>query len=157
MHLMGLETAGGWHQTPHPPHCRHKHVRRVCLQIPLSTSSSILSHTSLGLWTEPPRWGGSAPPSRAGKMSLGVGGLEARASLTDKITGSAGTLADGRISFLASGGPVCPCLPPPDKSELAGLWTASLPSLGGVQVPSFHYMVFWQSKRLTYAGSLFTP
>lgn len=45
-----------------------------------------------------------------------VGRLEARALLTDKITGSTAAFADGCVSFSSSCGMVHLCLPPSEKS-----------------------------------------
>lgn len=64
----------------------------MCLWIPYSTSTSILSCTSFHLWTETLKWGGSVPTQQSWEDRTGVGTLEARASLTDKITGSGSSL-----------------------------------------------------------------
>lgn len=86
---------------------------------------------------------GLSSPSRARKTGPGEEGrLEARASLTDKITGSAGTFADGRVSFSAAW---CILTYLPPRSQPSGFWAVSLPPLGGVQVQYFYHMrLSWQ-------------
>lgn len=76
---------------------------------------------------------GLSLPSRAKKMKPGwVDRLEAKALLTDKITGSTAAFADGCISFSSSCGMVHLCLPPSGKSP-ANRALGSIPSFSKVR------------------------
>lgn len=81
-------------------------------------------------------------PSRAGKTGLGEEDrLEARASLTDKITGSAETFADGRVSFSTAIGLVHPYIPSSKKPTLRALDNISASSRWGSSAVLLPYEV----------------